>query len=197
MKRIGILGGTFDPIHVGHIALAKIAMATLSLDQLYVVPNRTPPHKPATIANDAQRMEMVQLACAPYPHWHVSDSEIRRSGPSYTIDTLKEFATTERKLVLILGADAAALLPLWYDAKHLGDYCMVAVIERIGSPFDDRQVCQELPNLAITQISWSGMDVSSSAIRQCCAHGKSIADLVPPGVADYIHRNHLYGATRD
>lgn len=197
MKRIGILGGTFDPIHVGHIAIATIAMATLSLDQLSIIPNRTPPHKPAPQASDAQRMQMVQLACAPYPQWQVSDSELRRNGPSYTIDTLREFATPDNQLVLILGADAAALLPLWYHAKHLGEYCMVAVMQRIGSPFDDQQIRQQLPNLVITQIPWAGIDISSSAIRQRCAQGEPINDLVPANVADYIHQHHLYGAPRD
>ena len=77
-------------------------MATLSLDQLSIIPNRTPPHNPAPLASDAQRMQMVQLACAPYPQWAVSDSELRRDGPSYTIDTLREFATPDNQLVLML-----------------------------------------------------------------------------------------------
>lgn len=197
LKRIGILGGTFDPIHSGHIAVARVAVAALGLEQLYIIPNRAPPHKPAPHASDTQRMQMVQLACVPYPQWAVSDSELRRSGPSYTIDTLKEFATLDCQLVLILGADAAALLPLWYHANQLGTYCTVAVIHRSGSVFDDQQIRQQLPNLVITQIAWAGMDVSSSTIRQRCANGVSITDLVPASVADYIHQHHLYGAPRD
>jgi len=197
LKRIGILGGTFDPIHAGHVAIARIAMATLSLAQLFIIPNRTPPHKAAPHASDAQRLAMVQLACAPYPQWQVSDSELRRSGPSYTIDTLKEFATPDTQLVLILGADAAAFLPGWYHAQQLGDYCMVAVMQRIGSAFDDQPIRQQLPNLALTHIPWAGMDISSSAIRQRCALGESIANLVPASVATYIHQHHLYGAPRD
>lgn len=190
--RIGILGGTFDPIHNGHLAIAHTVLAQQVVDCVWFIPNRTPPHKPAPLAAEHHRITMLTHALADTPAYHWSDIELKRTGPSYTIDTLRALAQPHQRLVLILGSDAAALLPQWYQATHLGTYCDVAVLTRIGSPFTPHTVTQALPELPLHLIEWAGMDVSSSAIRMRCQHNQSIDHLVPPAVASYIAQHHLY-----
>lgn len=190
--RIGILGGTFDPIHNGHIAVAHTALAHADIDHVVFVPNRTPPHKPAPWAPEQHRIAMLTRALADTPAYEWSDIELRRSGPSYTIDTLRAMATPSTRLVLILGSDAAALLPQWYQAAALGAYCDVAVLYRQGTPFDADAVHHALPNLHLQLIAWEGMDVSSSDIRMRCLHHQAIDQFVPASVAQYIAQHHLY-----
>ena len=190
--RIGILGGTFDPIHNGHLAIADIARTRASIDRMLFVPNRTPPHKPAPFANEQHRVAMLELALADTPAYTWSDIELRRTGPSYTIDTLRALATPSQRLVLILGSDAAALLPQWYQAQVIGDYCDVVVLSRHGAPVDHQSIHHALPNLTLHMIQWAGMDVSSSDIRMRCQRNASIRPYVPAAVADYIAHHELY-----
>lgn len=190
--RIGIVGGTFDPIHNGHLAIAATALRHAHIDQIQFIPNRTPPHKPAPLANDHHRVAMLELALADTPAYTWSDIELRRSGPSYTIDTLRALATPTHQLVLILGSDAAALLPQWYQAQALGEYCDVTVLSRVAMPFDVHAVTAALPNLHIQVIEWPGIAVSSSDIRTRCQHGISIDEFVPACIATYITHHQLY-----
>ncbi len=190
--RIGILGGTFDPIHNGHLAIAHTVLAQQVVDRICFIPNRTPPHKPAPHAAEHHRVAMLTCALADTPAYHWSDIELRRTGPSYTIDTLRALAQPHQRLILILGSDAATLLPQWYQAAQLGEYCDVAVLSRIGSAFAPHIVTQALPNLHVHLIEWAGIDVSSSDIRMRCHHNQSIEHLVPHAVATYIAHHHLY-----
>lgn len=190
--RIGILGGTFDPIHNGHLAIAHTVLAQQVVDRVCFIPNRTPPHKPAPLASEHQRVAMLTLALADTPAYQWSDIELRRTGPSYTIDTLRALATPDQHLVLLLGSDAAALLPQWYQASMLGDYCDVAVLTRQDMPFDAATVTAALPNLRMQVIHWAGLAVSSSDIRARCQHGAAIDDCVPASVAAYITHHQLY-----
>ena len=190
--RTGILGGTFDPIHNGHLAIAHTALAHADIDRVLFVPNRTPPHKPAPHAAESQRVAMLTQALAAYPDYTWSDVELRRDGPSYTIDTLRQLSAPAQQLVLILGSDAAALLPQWYQAQALADYCTVAVLTRHDAAFDGQALAHALPNLHVRVIQWAGIDVSSSEIRQRCQHNLPITHLVPAPVASYIAQYHLY-----
>ncbi|MBM4412903.1 MAG: nicotinate (nicotinamide) nucleotide adenylyltransferase [Chloroflexi bacterium] len=191
---IGILGGTFDPIHRGHVAIARTAMAHLHLNQLTLIPSNTPPHRPAPHATPHQRLAMCQLVDEIIPQTHVSDIELQRTGPSYTIDTLRTLAQPHQRLTLILGADAALLLPQWYQADHLTTYADIAIMTRVGTTIDVDDLIRRLPSLAdhIHLIPWPGMDVSSTIIRQRCAANQPIDDLVTPAVATYIAHHGLY-----
>lgn len=191
---VGILGGTFDPIHLGHVAIAHTAMAHLRLDQLILIPSNTPPHRPAPHATPQQRLAMCQLVDQSIPHTRVSDIELQRTGPSYTIDTLRALTQPHQRLTLILGADAAQLLPQWYQADQLTIYADIAIMTRIGTAVDIDDLVRRLPSLAghVHLIPWPGMDVSSTAIRQRCATQQPIDDLVTPAVAAYIAHHGLY-----
>lgn len=191
---IGILGGTFDPIHRGHVAIARAAMAHLRLDELVLIPSNTPPHRPAPHATPLQRLAMCQLVDEIIPQTYVSDIELQRTGPSYTIDTLRALTKPDQRLTLILGADAALLLPQWYQADQLTTYANIAIMTRIGTIIDVDDLINRLPSLAgnVHLIPWPGMDVSSTIIRQRCAANQPIDDLVTPAVAAYIAQHGLY-----
>lgn len=190
----GILGGTFDPIHRGHVAIARTAMAHLRLDQLILIPSNTPPHRPAPHATPHQRLAMCQLVDEIIPQTQVSDIELQRTGPSYTIDTLRALAQPHQRLTLILGADAAVLLPQWYQADQLTTYADIAIMTRVGTAVDIDDLIRRLPSLAdhVHLIAWPGMDVSSTTIRRRIAANQPIDDLVTPAVATYIAHHGLY-----
>lgn len=194
MMHIGIFGGTFDPIHQGHVAIARTAMAHLRLDKLILIPSNTPPHRPAPHATPHQRLAMCQLVDEIIPQTYVSDIELQRTGPSYTIDTLRALALPNQRLTLILGADAALLLPQWYQADLLTTYADIAIMTRIGTAIDIDDLINRLPSLAdhVHLIPWPGMEVSSTLIRQRCATNQPIDDLVTPAVAAYIAHHGLY-----
>jgi nicotinate-nucleotide adenylyltransferase len=137
---------------------------------------------------------MCTLAAGADPLFRVSDIELQRTGPSYTIDTLEALATPDTQLTLILGADAAALLPQWYRAADLGAHSELAVINRPGSTCDDAAITRAIPSFGgrLHMIVAPAYDISSSVIRQRCVASLPIDDLVPPPVADYIAQHGLY-----
>jgi nicotinate-nucleotide adenylyltransferase len=192
--RIGILGGTYDPIHNGHLHIGRQVAAQLGLAQILLIPSRTPPHRAAPLASSQQRLAMCTLAAGADPLFRVSDIELQRTGPSYTIDTLEALATPDTQLTLILGADAAALLPQWYRAADLGAHSELAVINRPGSTCDDAAITRAIPSFGgrLHMIVAPAYDISSSVIRQRCVASLPIDDLVPPPVADYIAQHGLY-----
>jgi nicotinate-nucleotide adenylyltransferase len=192
--RIGILGGTYDPIHNGHLHIGRQVAAQLGLAQILLIPSRTPPHRAAPLASSQQRLAMCTLAAGADPLFRVSDIELQRTGPSYTIDTLEALATPDAQLTLILGADAAALLPQWYRAADLGAHSELAVINRPGSTCDDAAITRAIPSFGgrLHMIVAPAYDISSSVIRQRCVASLPIDDLVPPPVADYIAQHGLY-----
>jgi nicotinate-nucleotide adenylyltransferase len=192
--RIGILGGTYDPIHNGHLHIGRQVAAQLGLAQILLIPSRTPPHRAAPLASSQQRLAMCTLAAGADPLFRVSDIELQRTGPSYTIDTLEALATPDTQLTLILGADAAALLPQWYRAADLGAHSELAVVNRPGSTCDDAAITRAIPSFGgrLHMIVAPAYDISSSVIRQRCVASLPIDDLVPPPVADYIAQHGLY-----
>jgi nicotinate-nucleotide adenylyltransferase len=201
-RLVGILGGTFDPIHLGHLALARAAQAALGLDEIVFVPAGLPPHKIGSrIAPADDRLAMVGLAIEGEPRWSVSRMEIDRPGPSYTIDTvesmLREAAGSGRpiELTVILSVESFADLPTWHDPARLLGLARVAVAPRAGHPAPTADWLRErLSGLGgrIAVLDGPQLEVSASDIRARVASGRPITPLVPPPVAQYIRAHHLY-----
>jgi nicotinate-nucleotide adenylyltransferase len=199
---IGILGGTFDPIHLGHLALARAARSSLGLDEILFVPAARPPHKlgrPISPASD--RLAMVELATEGEPATRVSRIEIERLGPSYTVDTvaalLDEAARADRPIdvTVILSAESFADLPDWHAADRLVELATIAVAPRPGHPLPEpTALANRLPGLIgrLAVIHGTLPDISASKIRALVAAGRPIDHLVPPRVAAYIEEHHLY-----
>jgi nicotinate-nucleotide adenylyltransferase len=216
-RRLGVLGGTFDPIHVGHLDAAEAARASLELDEVLFVPAHDPPHKPADPRASAfHRFALVTLAIQDWPGYRASDMELAREGASYTVDTLRGLQTcgwTAAQLFFSLGADAFADIGTWRSFPAVLDLAHFAVIARPGTTPDealartpDLRPRARLPasrawnheeGTAIYLVEARTRDVSSSAIRERLAQRKAIDDLVPAAVARHITSHHLYGAVDD
>ena len=190
-RRIGLLGGTFDPVHNAHLALARVALDTLALDELRWVPAGQPWQKARRITDAAHRVAMLELAIAGEPRFVLERCEIERTGPSYTLDTVRELKRREpdAQWCLILGQDQFANLHTWQRWKQLLSLVTLAVAARPGSvPTVDAQ----LQGRAYQVLPLPSMDISASAIRERVSRGERIDDLVPPAVARYIDQHHLY-----
>ena len=200
--RIGMLGGTFDPIHTGHLALARVALDQLGLERILFVPAGRPPHKRGRqITSAADRLAMVELAIAGEPRFAVSSIEIERPGPSYTADTAEALLAEPGhddppiKLTVILSAESFADLPSWHEPAKLLRLARIAVAPRTGHPPPTPAwLAQRLPGFTdrIDVLEGPHLDVSASDIRSRVAAGISIEGLVAPTVADYIEAHHLY-----
>lgn len=194
---VGILGGTFDPIHHGHLAIAEEAREALGLEQVRFVPAAAPPHKPGRpITPAAERLEMVRLAVAGNPAFTVDDLEIRRGGTSYTVDTLEALAADG--VVdpwLILSAEALAGLPTWRDPVRLLSLARLAVVPRGGfAPLDAAWLEAQFPGAAARATFLPGplLPISGSVVRARAAAGRSVRYLVPDAVAAHIASHRLY-----
>jgi nicotinate-nucleotide adenylyltransferase len=197
---LGVLGGTFDPIHLGHMAAALAAQRSLSLDSIVLVPSRIPPHRaqPAT-ASAEDRLAMAQLAARAHPGWSVSRLEIDREGPSYTYDTLLELGKPGTQLFFITGADAFAEIDTWSRYPALLDLANFVVVsrpgitldslrERVPSAFSHRSSAQT----RVILVEAHTPDVSSTGIRSRVRAGQSLSGLVPDAVAGHIAAHRLY-----
>ncbi|HEX3693242.1 MAG TPA: nicotinate (nicotinamide) nucleotide adenylyltransferase [Solirubrobacteraceae bacterium] len=193
-----MLGGTFNPPHAGHIALARAALQQLALDRVYLMPVAVPPHKPATWEPGAEhRVRMCELASAGEPGVEVCALEFERPGPSYTVDTLRRIHQLhpETDLTLILGADMAATFATWREPRAIASLANVAVAERPGVA-RERTVAPllELAGPERTHVlAMAPRDVSSSTVRRTLASGAPIEPLVGGEVAAYIDEHELYG----
>jgi nicotinate-nucleotide adenylyltransferase len=191
--RAGILGGTFDPIHIAHLLLAEQAAEQLVLDKVLLIPAGDPWRKAGRAITPATlRLEMVRRAVADNPLFEVDDREVRREGATYTIDTLRELRREldeDDDLFLLLGEDALADLPRWKDPEAFPDYAAIVVAPREGSelpeslPFDSSR---------IERIEMPYMDVSSTDLRSRISFGRSLRYLVPEPVRAFIEANGLY-----
>ncbi len=186
--RIGILGGTFNPVHIGHLILAEEAREKLGLDKVIFVPAALPPHKDnLNIALAADRLKMLRLAVASNKYFTVSDIEIKRQGRSYTIDTLKVFQAKypRDELYFIIGSDLLKYLGEWKDLKQILSMVKFVAATRPGYPLEDMPpYIHTLPIRAV--------DVSGFEVRQCIAQNKSFGYLVTDKVFDYIKKRKLY-----
>ena len=203
--RLGILGGTFDPIHYGHLDAAAAARTALGLDEILIVPSHDPPHRQADPhANAFHRFALAALAIDGLDGYRVSDMELRRNGPSYTIATLGELRDAgwaPSQLFFILGADAFADMATWHRYPEVLDAANFAIVARPGAALDaaiDR-VSEARARLgrSVFPVHADTRDVSSTAIRERLAARQSIDDLVPASIARHILAHNLYGAVND
>jgi nicotinate-nucleotide adenylyltransferase len=197
--KIGVLGGTFDPVHRGHIMVAEEARASLTLSRLLMVPAGSPPFKGyKPIASAEHRLAMLRLAVAGMTGIEVSTIEIERPGPSYTVDTIaalrKQYGKDD-EIYFIIGRDSLEQFPDWREPARIISLCMLAAVPRPGWDQPDMQVMEgRLPGISerIVFLEKPRVDISASAIRKMVADGKSIESLVPEPVAEYIQQHKLY-----
>lgn len=191
--RIGVLGGTFDPIHVGHLISAEGVRTELDLDRVIFVPAAMPPHKSAPEVSDARhRLEMVRIAVEGNPAFEVSELELRRGGTSYTIDTVRQLKAefgAGVELFFLMGGDGLLEITTWKDYRSLFEECVVVVFPRPG--LDLSQVDPAIRR-RVRVVPTCEVGVASRDIRTRVRDGKSIRYLVPPGVEAYVHAKNLY-----
>lgn len=199
MKKIGIMGGTFNPIHFGHLFLAENAYEQLGLDMVLFIPSKNPPHKnkPEDVT-EQQRIDMIQLAIQENPHFELSTIEMEREGMTYTADTmmiLKE-QNPDTDYYFIIGADSLFLLHKWYQPQIIFDNCTVVAANRDHG--DQKALAEQVQLLKnefhanIILIDMPTVQVSSCNIRERLAERKSIRYYLPNPVLEYIENNHLY-----
>jgi nicotinate-nucleotide adenylyltransferase len=212
-RRIGILGGTFDPIHCGHLDIASAAVNALKLSRLFVITSNVPPHRPQPLASPFHRFAMVSLALLDRPNnWRAADVELRHEPPSFTSRTLELFQARgylPSELFFVIGADAFAEIETWRDYPDILHAAHYAVVSRPGFSVND--LPRRLPRLAdrmartpfdevppidplIILLDAATADVSSTAIRKRLGDGASIAGLVPTNVQQHIERHGLYSS---
>lgn len=189
-RRVGVMGGTFDPPHRGHVAAAREVLERLALDEVILVPAGQPWQKDGhVVASADQRFEMTRAAVEGLPGLSVSDIEVRRDGPTYTVDTLRELRRDrpDTQFLLILGADAATGLHTWHEPEEVVRLARVVALTRPGHPVDEAT----LPEDALV-VPIPAVEVSSSACRDRVARGESLSGLVPDAVSHYVEEHALY-----
>lgn len=197
--RIGLMGGTFDPVHYGHLVIAEVAREEFALDQVLWLPAGDPPHKKDyRVSNQEHRYAMVMLATASHPCFEVSRWELERSGPSYSIDTILHFQSEqpEAQLFFITGADAILEILTWHRHQEVIRSCEFIAVTRPG--YELSQLSQRLPAEyaeRIAPLTAPGVDISSTDIRKRVGAGKSIRYLVPETVEAYIRKHGMYRGT--
>jgi len=220
-RLLAVLGGTFDPIHYGHLRLAAEVRHALGLDEVRLIPAGAPPHRAAPIAPANHRLAMTVLGCAEFSGLIADAREIHRAGPSYTVLTLESLRAenAQRPLALLVGADAFAGLPQWWRWEQLFVLAHLLVVERPGTEFNPRSLPAALktqwdlrfttetarlersPAGAIARLPVTPQPISASAIRAALARGPSGEDqvrgLLPAAVLAYIERNQLYRSLAD
>lgn len=200
-QRLGIFGGSFDPIHYGHLLLAETCREHLQLDQVWLVPAAVPPHKQSRqLSSDKQRIEMIRLAVGGHPSTIVSTLEIDRGGVSYTADTLhtirRDLPTTD--LFVLMGADTLVDLPNWHRPREICEMAIPVAVRRRGSPPPDLATLRNLVSderlnqIRVNQVDMPLIELASTDIRRRVAGGQSIRYRTPRAVEKYIESQGLY-----
>ncbi|HEU0219356.1 MAG TPA: nicotinate-nucleotide adenylyltransferase [Gallionella sp.] len=211
---IGILGGTFDPIHFGHLRLAEEMLEQANLRQIRFIPTGTPPHRDTPKVAAQHRSAMVQLAIADQPAFVLDDREVNRTTPCYTVDTLHELRAelgAAQPLCLLMGGDAFLQLHTWHEWEQLFELAHIVVGYRPGFTLEERihsataelqrhyqqRLCaadalSQQPCGGITELAIPKLEISATDIRRRVSEGRTIRYLLPNAVADYIHQHHLY-----
>lgn len=191
--RIGLYGGTFDPIHVGHLRAAENAREELGLDLVAFLPAAVPPHRGAPLSPAQDRLAMARLATASHPAFEAWDVELRREGPSYTVETVAALLAERPadSFVLVVGADTWPEIPGWREPERLLRLVEVAVVDRPGFPAGEPSA--PFPGARPPRrVSGPGLLLSASAIREHARSGRSVRFLVPDAVAEHIAARGLY-----
>lgn len=213
-RRIGILGGTFNPVHIAHLRGALEVAEQLVLDELRLIPSARPPHREAPQATAEQRLAMVQLAVAGEPQLAVDDRELRRDKPSFTYDTLESLRgelAADDQVFLLLGWDAFCGLPTWHRWQELLQHCHILVLQRPDADSDAPEALRDLlaarsvndpqglvgPSGQIAFVWQTPLAVSATQIRHLLAEGRSVRFLVPDAVLAYIQTHGLYRGQTD
>lgn len=212
-KTVGILGGTFNPIHFGHLHIAEEIAKNCSLDEVRFIPSANPPHKAAPQVSAEHRANMVNLAIQNHPTFVLDDCELKRGGASYTVDTLialRKNLGAQVGFFLIMGSDAFAYFDTWHRWQEILDYCHIVLVERpnyehslgnFSEPIkhfylthhkNNLQDLQKTANGFITTQTITPLAISSTDIRERLKTKQSVRDLLPQQVIEYIHENRLY-----
>lgn len=200
---IGIMGGTFDPIHVGHLVIAETVRESLGLGEILFIPTSNPPHKDnSKITDAAHRFEMVKLAVEDNPYFHASDVEISREGTTYSVDTLALLAQeyrNDRDYIYIIGADTVWDLVNWYKFEEVFSLCGFAAVQRPGYDLNRLKkrinILERKYSADIMYVEAPSIDISSTEIRQRIEAQKSVKYMVPDKVIKYIYENKIYMPT--
>ena len=212
MKPIGILGGTFDPIHYGHLRLAEEMLELAKLEQIRFIPAGNPPHRDAPGVSALHRSAMVRLAIEGQPAFVLDEREVAKQGKCYTVDTLKELRSelgNAQPLCLLMGGDAFLQLYTWHEWESILDLAHIVVGYRPGFPLEERKTAPELyehykkrlcsvehlaqqPSGGIAELAIPKLEISATLIRARVADNRTIRYLLPEPVADYIYQHHLY-----
>jgi len=191
--RIGLYGGTFDPIHLGHLRAAETAREGARLDLVAFLPSAVPPHRSAPLSAAADRLAMARLATLPYPRFETWDAELRRPGPSYTVETVSALVSERPSdtFVLVVGADTWPEMPTWREPRRLLSLVEVAIVDRPGYGCPDPQA--PFPGArGVTRVAGPSLPISATDIRERAREGRSVRFLVPDAVAEYIASRRLY-----
>lgn len=197
--RIGIYGGTFDPIHYAHLILAEQCREQCRLDEVWFVPAAQPPHKMSSPISDAKlRCEMVEFAIAGNSKFRLSRIELERTGPSFTFETLEQIQSEDptRELFLLIGADSVRDLPHWKNPQRILELATIVAVNRGDGPDPDTSplaaVCGLQTELKTVTVRMPGLDFSSTDLRQRIREGRSVRYLLPRAVEAYIAQHQLY-----
>lgn len=198
-KRVGIMGGTFDPIHLGHLVIAEAAREELALSEVIFIPAAQPPHKPGRkVAAAEDRLQLTRLAVEGNPFFRVLDVEMRREGPSYSYDTLRglvEMHGERSEFYFIIGGDELNTIFTWHRISELFSLCHFVAARRKGSPLSLDEVREQLGEGVLSRIHFvkaPELEISSTDIRRRLQGGRSIRYLVPEKVEAYIYKEGLY-----
>ncbi|WLR49914.1 nicotinate-nucleotide adenylyltransferase [Bacillus tianshenii] len=187
MKRVGIIGGTFDPPHNGHLLIAEEVRSALSLEQIWFMPSNVPPHKERKVTDSMHRIEMVRRAIGENQHFAMQLIEFERDGRSYTIDTLKLLKQQhpDTEFFFIIGADMVEYLPKWHRIDELMEIVQFVGVKRPGYQFQT--------DYPVQYVDVPQFDVSSTSLRERFEKGRNTVYLLPDIVKNYIEENQLYG----
>lgn len=186
MNRIGIIGGTFDPPHVGHLLIAEEVRIALNLNEVWFIPTNEPPHKEKAMTDGKNRVKMVKKAVKSNHYFKVNEIEMEREGKSYTVDTMKALKNrnSDVEFYFILGADMVEYLPHWQKIEELMEIVKFVGVKREGFNLNSKY--------PIIEIAIPMIDISSSMIKERLVNGRSVTYLIPESVEHFINEGHLY-----